>query len=254
VSPNSTGNVAHSGMMNAFGLNRTISQLRHQSQPAWRSSNRPSRCALLSLVAVPDSLSPDLDRVEDQIQLLVHAVQETHSVGPQAQEGTTVNDALSAVGDAAESWFALSDAIETQIDELEERSGEEVVHELQACRSALMLLNLEVAKECERARTLEVIAAGTEDGESTPMAQIASWNDPRSDETFNSNLWEVATGEPNLIALLYVGTDDLDGGAPAPDPDDGTLGPTLGSDSGADSERFGTETRNPAAAGGGVYA
>ena len=176
-------------------------------------------------MAVPANLATiiggtdETDGVEERIRQIVLAVRDTYFVGELAEPGTTVDDALSAVEVAGESWLGLSDAIEAEIDSLEGEADNDELPELQACRSALMLLNLEMAKECGRAGELEWYAGYIEGREPTPMSEIDRWSDLPLDEDYYSNLWEVAMGRANLIALLRIGTDDEDGGAPEPAPE-----------------------------------
>lgn len=207
-------------------------------------------------MAVPANLASiiggtdETDGVEELIRQVVLAVRNTYSVGEFSEPGTTVDDALSAVEVAGESWLGLSDAIEAEIDILEEKAGDDELAELQACRSALMLLNLEMAKECARAGELEWYAGYVEGREPTPMSEIDRWNDLPLDEDYFSNLWDVAMGRANLIALLRIGTDDEDGGAPEPTPGPETPLPEPGSGIFDDELPPVVATHRPAVAGG----
>jgi hypothetical protein len=160
-------------------------------------------------MAAPRELHPLMDRVHPAIVSVAAAVDisrpGTQTDGP--ERARTVGEAIGSVEAAANSWFAVADALEAGIDlairdvvlvDLDDQP--EVLSELRACQSALMLLHIAVINELALVQPLEALGGDTQLQDVVPWASVDA----------SAHLIEVALSERGLVSLLYAGTDDED--------------------------------------------
>jgi hypothetical protein len=162
-------------------------------------------------MAVPEAFLPLIGPAAGAIQNVATSVHEAR-YGRRADDGEdeeghewTAGDAIDAVETAAEAWFDVADTLDGAIDEaiaVADVLDQDVVSELRACQSALMLLHLAVLEELALVQPLEVVS------EDLLLAAVPGWPG-----TEVAGLLDVAFGGAGasgtgLVALLSSGTDD----------------------------------------------
>jgi hypothetical protein len=155
-------------------------------------------------MAAPEEVRPQLDAIEEAVRGVIEAVNDARydRRTDEPHSGLRVGEALARVEEATTHWFAVADELEGALDDVLERRPENE-SEVRACQSALMLLHTAVMNEVALVQPLELV-----DGDQR-LADTPDW--PAAEDAV---LEEVAFGRGDLVALLYIGTDD----DPGPEP------------------------------------